>query len=128
MTSKSDSTNSSAIAVRLQIINYDPIIHSFKDTTAAADASTSTPDDIDLNNDNVECNISQKLQHRNYHKTKRKRDYKHDDNATIYISQNDLDTINNTASSSGGGGEMQSVSQFRFVSPLSQIPFPQIRR
>jgi hypothetical protein len=88
MTSKSNSTNSSAIAVRLQIINYDPIIHSSKDTTVAE--ASSTPDEIDLNNDNGTC---QKLP-RNYHKTKRKRDYKHDDNATIYISQNDLDAIN----------------------------------
>jgi hypothetical protein len=93
MTSKSNtpSTNSSAISVRLQIINYDPIIHTFKGTTVAADAS-STQDEIDLNNDNGTC---QKLPHHYYyHKTKRKRDYKHDDNATIYISQNDLNVIN----------------------------------
>jgi hypothetical protein len=100
MTSKSDSTNSSAIAVRLQIINYDPIIHIFKDTTAVADASTSTSDEIDLNNDNGTC---QKLPHHYLHKTKRKRDYKHDDNATIYISQNDLNAINTAASASDSG-------------------------
>ena len=94
MTSKSDSTNSSAIAVRLQLINHDPIIHSFTHTTAA---DASTPPEIDLNADKGQCN-SQKLPHQYYHKTKRKRDYKHDDNATIYISQDDLDVIN-TASS-----------------------------
>lgn len=63
--------------------------------TTAADAST--PAEIDLNNDKGQC--SQKLPHHYYHKTKRKRDYRHDDNATIYISQDDLNAIN-TASSS----------------------------
>ena len=85
MTSKSNSSCANhPIAVKLQIINYDPINNCGHDAVAA-----------DVPAAVANAGQKQKQQHK---KIKRKRGYKHDENATVYITQEDLDIVNSSSS------------------------------
>ena len=85
MTTDGDCT--SPVAVRLQIINYDPSNCSGYDVDTLSSVAANS-----LSKDN--CRLTK------HHGTKRKRGYKHDENATIYISQEDLDHFNAASSDS----------------------------
>lgn len=101
MGSKSDGTDGKhpILAVRLQIINYDPINCS-SDVVAASSTVFAVPETPDERSDDIGQNQKKLPLHYRYRKTKRKRrGFKHDENATVYISHEDLDFINSSSSS-----------------------------
>jgi AAA+ superfamily predicted ATPase len=107
MTSKSDCTSTivcNPIVVKVQILNHDPRNCS-DDAVAAADgpAAANDPNNI-RDGQNQQRNIEQR-------KVKRKRGFKHDENATIYITQEDLDIINSSSSSTDQDDSMLSLSE-----------------
>eukprot|EP00985_Skeletonema_marinoi_P010325 scaffold4854_cov114-Skeletonema_marinoi.AAC.5 len=84
MTSNSDRTVCNPLAVKLQIINHDP--RNCTDAVAAVGPATANASD---ERDGQNREPTQR-------KIKRRRGYKHDENATVYITQEDLDRNNSS--------------------------------
>lgn len=87
MTSNSDVTVCNPIAIKLQIISCD-----LCNGSDSAVAAVSAAANASVERDDQHCPPKQ-------HKIKRKRGYKHDENATVFITQEDVDTINTSSTS-----------------------------
>ena len=87
MSSNSDGSVCNPIAVTLQIINYDP---RYCDDSIAVIAVPAAAKAHERDVQNYQPK---------QHKIKRKRGYKHDETATIFITQEDLDLIHSSTSS-----------------------------